>query len=289
MGFFSNFFNSKSKDETSNQVVDKNIQSELDKLIAQAESGDVNSQVILANKYFNGEGLKQDKKEAVKWYRLAADRGHAGAQTAMGIFYSGAHGLFEPNIEIAFQYFMKAANQGDATAQWRIGDIYLYQNNLVEAEKWLTMSLNNGEQSAIIGLADVNMRQGRKEEAVKLLTKSASLGNPLAMNNLGFCYQNGQGVHMDKEIAVYWYQKAVDGNYDLACQNLAICYRDGIGVEKNPAKMVEILQKGVQLGNAFCMYQLGIFYKQGIPGVIPMNMDRATELINKAIMLGYKE
>ena len=285
MGFFSNFFNSKSKDETSNQVVDKNIQSELDKLIAQAESGDVNSQVILANKYFNGEGLKQDKKEAVKWYRLAADRGHAGAQTAMGIFYSGAHGLFEPNIEIAFQYFMKAANQGDATAQWRIGDIYLYQNNLVEAEKWLTMSLNNGDQSAIIGLADVNMRQGRKEEAVKLLTKSASLGNPLAMNNLGFCYQNGQGVHMDKEIAVYWYQKAVDENYDLACQNLAICYRDGIGVKKNIKKAVELLKKGVELGNTFCMQQLGLFYKQGIDGVLPMNMERATELMNKAIMM----
>ena len=289
MGFLSSLFGSKSKDQTINQAVHNNVQTELDKLIAQAESGDANSQVILANKYFNGDGIRQDKKEAVKWYRLAADRGHAGAQTAMGVFYSGAHGLFEPNMQIAFQYFSKAANQGDATAQYRIGDIYLFQNNVGEAEKWLNMALNNGEKNALIGLADIHMRQGRKEEAVKLLTKAATLGNPMAMNNLGFCYQNGQGVHMDKEIAVYWYQKAVDGNYDLACQNLAICYRDGIGVEKNPAKMVEILQKGVQLGNVFCMYQLGIFYKQGIPGVIPMNMDRATELINKAIMLGYKE
>ena len=289
MGFLSSLFGSKSKDQTINQAVHNNVQSELDKLIAQAESGEANPQVILANKYFNGDGIRQDKKEAVKWYRLAADRGHAGAQTAMGIFYSGAHGLFEPNIEIAFQYFMKAANQGDATAQWRIGDIYLYQNNLVEAEKWLNMALNNGEKSALIGLADIHMRQGRKEEAVKLLTKAATLGNPMAMNNLGFCYQNGQGVSTDKEIAVYWFQKAVDANCDLAFANLAICYRDGIGVKKDIKKTVELLKKGVEFGNAFCMQQLGLFYKQGIPGVIPMNMDRATELINKAIMLGYKE
>ena len=285
MGFLSSLFGSKSKDQTINQAVHNNVQSELDKLIAQAESGDANSQVILANKYFNGDGIRQDKKEAVKWYRLAADRGHAGAQTAMGVFYSGAHGLFEPNMQIAFQYFSKAANQGDATAQYRIGDIYLFQNNVVEAEKWLNMALNNGENNALVGLADIHMRQGKKEEAMKLLTKAATLGNPMAMNNLGFCYQNGQGVSTDKEIAVYWFQKAVDANCDLAFANLAICYRDGIGVKKDIKKTVELLKKGVEFCNAFCMQQLGLFYKQGIDGVLSKDMERATELINKAILM----
>ena len=129
------------------------------------------------------------------------------------------------------------------------------------------------------------MRQGRQEEAAKLLTKSATLGNPMAMNNLGFCYQNGKGVNMDNEIAVYWFQKAVDANYDVAFANLSICYRDGIGVKKNIKKAVELLKKGVELGNTFCMQQLGLFYKQGIDGVLPMNMERATELMNKAIMM----
>ena len=63
MGFLSSLFGSKSKDQTINQAVHNNVQSELDKLIAQAESGDANSQVILANKYFNGDGIRQDKKE----------------------------------------------------------------------------------------------------------------------------------------------------------------------------------------------------------------------------------
>ena len=42
MGFSSSLLGSKSKDQTINQAVHNNVQSELDKLIAQAESGDAN-------------------------------------------------------------------------------------------------------------------------------------------------------------------------------------------------------------------------------------------------------
>ena len=31
-------------------------------------------------KYANGEGVVEDDAEAVRWYRLAADQGHADAQ-----------------------------------------------------------------------------------------------------------------------------------------------------------------------------------------------------------------
>jgi len=41
-----------------------------------AEQGDVVAQFL----FRNGEGVPKDDKEAVKWYRLAADRGKAKAQ-----------------------------------------------------------------------------------------------------------------------------------------------------------------------------------------------------------------
>ena len=37
--------------------------------------------------YDNGEGLEQDFKEAVKWYQKAADQGDADAQYNLGSRY----------------------------------------------------------------------------------------------------------------------------------------------------------------------------------------------------------
>ena len=39
----------------------------------------------LGLKYANGEGVVEDDAEAVRWYRLAADQGHAGAQVNLGL------------------------------------------------------------------------------------------------------------------------------------------------------------------------------------------------------------
>ena len=49
-----------------------------------AEQGDVDAQLNLGNMYFNGEGVPQDDKAAVKWYRLAAEQGNARAQHNLG-------------------------------------------------------------------------------------------------------------------------------------------------------------------------------------------------------------
>ena len=35
--------------------------------------------------YDNGKGVAQDSKEAVKWYRLAADQGNASAQYSLAL------------------------------------------------------------------------------------------------------------------------------------------------------------------------------------------------------------
>ena len=40
--------------------------------------------------YDNGDGVPQDYKEAVKWYRLAAEQGDAAAQYNLGIMYKMA-------------------------------------------------------------------------------------------------------------------------------------------------------------------------------------------------------
>ena len=42
--------------------------------------------------YATGRGVPEDDAEAVRWYRLAADQGDAGAQHNLGLMYATAQG-----------------------------------------------------------------------------------------------------------------------------------------------------------------------------------------------------
>src|ERR1035437_5140497 len=63
-------------------------------LRAKAEKGDAQSQCELG-KAFGGGGLgvAQDKAEAVKWYRKAAEQDVAFAQVQLGIYYYNGGGV----------------------------------------------------------------------------------------------------------------------------------------------------------------------------------------------------
>lgn len=65
MGFFSNLFNSKSKEETPNQSAQNSEKSEIDELIMKAESGDVIAQGTLSDMYFAGKGWNKTIKKVL--------------------------------------------------------------------------------------------------------------------------------------------------------------------------------------------------------------------------------
>ena len=43
--------------------------------------------------YANGEGVPEDDAEAVRWYRMAAEQGDAGAQYNLGVMYANGEGV----------------------------------------------------------------------------------------------------------------------------------------------------------------------------------------------------
>ena len=55
-----------------------------------AEQGDAVAQFYLGVMYANGEGVIEDDKEAVKWYRLAAEQGFAQAHIILVIIMQKA-------------------------------------------------------------------------------------------------------------------------------------------------------------------------------------------------------
>ena len=58
----------------------------------------------------------RDDKEAVKWYRLAADQGEAAAQHNLGLMYANARGVPQNFSEAYVWYSLSAANNGPEEA-----------------------------------------------------------------------------------------------------------------------------------------------------------------------------
>ena len=69
--------------------------------------------------YDNGEGVVEDDKEAVKWYQKAADQGEADAQYALGWMYDNGEGVEQNNV-IAYAWWNIAATNGDQDSKiWK--------------------------------------------------------------------------------------------------------------------------------------------------------------------------
>ena len=66
--------------------------------------------------YANGQGIPKDEYEAVKWFRKAAEQGDATAQFNLGIMYYNGQGVTQDDSE-AVRWLRKAAEQGDANVK----------------------------------------------------------------------------------------------------------------------------------------------------------------------------
>ncbi|MEX4415886.1 sel1 repeat family protein [Haemophilus influenzae] len=77
-----------------------------------AEQGYAGAQFNLGNLYANGQGVKQDDFEAMKWYRKAAEQGNANAQALLGFAYLLGKGV-QVNKSLAKEWLGKACNNGN--------------------------------------------------------------------------------------------------------------------------------------------------------------------------------
>ena len=85
----------------------------IEMLHGEAQAGDVVSQYILGGRYYFGHGVSQDYKQAVKWFRLAADQGDDYAQLYLGLCYDNGEGVVQNKEEAYFWFLLSAANGSD--------------------------------------------------------------------------------------------------------------------------------------------------------------------------------
>ncbi len=151
--------------------------------------------------YNSGQGTPQDHAQAARWFRKAAEQGHAEAQFYLGYAYAVGNGVPQDYGEAA-AWYRSAAEQGHSGAQNNLGLIY-----------------RDG-----IGI------QQDYAEAVVWFRRSADQGNAQSQCNLGYACALGQGVRQDYAEAATWYRHAAEQGHTNAQHNLGLAYANGRGV-----------------------------------------------------------
>jgi len=84
--------------------------------------------------------------------------------------------------------------------------------------------------------------------------------------NLLACYDNGEGVAMNKTKSFEWFSKSAEEGDADAMYNLGVCYYSGEGTDMNSTKAFKWLSKSAEKGNAEAICLLGRCYVKGCTG-----------------------
>ena len=156
--------------------------------------------------------------------KKAAESGDADAQFRLGVAYYNGQGVLQ-NYAEAMKWFRLAAESGDAEAQNSVGSMYLKGQGVpqkyVEAVKWF-----------------------RAEEAVKWFRLAADQGDVDGQHNLGVAYYNGQGVLQNYAEAMKWFRLAAESGDAEAQNSVGSMYLKGQGVPQNYAEAVKWFRGG---------------------------------------------
>ena len=98
-----------------------------------AKGGDADAQFNLGLIYYNGKGVPQDYKEAIKWFTKSAEQGDADAQAIVGVCHADGLGVAKNLIEGYAWYNIAIAN-GNEFAKALASAIELSSEQLVEAQ-----------------------------------------------------------------------------------------------------------------------------------------------------------
>lgn len=130
--------------------------------------------------------------------------------------------------------------------------------------------------------------RGQYLTAIRSWQPLAEDGMAEAQVNLGHMYNEGLGVNVDFEQALYWYTLASESDQPEAIFNLGLLYLDGNGVTQHSPTAIDYFERAEELGVPDASYMLGTLQLSGEQGV-PINLERGRERIRQAALGGVPE
>ncbi|TNI60452.1 hypothetical protein CF121_12500 [Aeromonas media] len=194
----------------------------------------------------------------------------------------------KPELPEGIASLIKAAENGNPVAQFRLGERYDYGFGVEQSDRkafeWYQKAAEQGYSDAQCNLGCMYQNgQGTTQNdtaAAEWYHKAAEQGDADAQCNLGWMYDAGKGVEKNDNAAVQWYRRAAEKGLARAQCNLGVMYRLGRGVDRDINAAVYWYRKANKGKNAQGSTNLGQLYMHGV-GVM-QSYAKAQALFRKA-------
>jgi TPR repeat protein len=272
-------------------------------LVAQANTGDLSAMNVLGWRFFYAAKAPYDIRQAVQLWAEAAKRGNARAMARLGRCYLDGKGLvkndtkaFElfskaakQNDRLAIAWLIQCYAEGRGTKQ----DVESARNWIKHAEATgaiLAMLVSVGSRYESIGFNPADVQESAKpppastsfkftndavftdakeiaawvSKAIKLANDDKQVFDPQVDNTIALIYLLGVGGQkQDRDLAMKWFQKAMDKGSRAAIFYLGQCHSNSWGVEQNYVKAASLYQQAAGKGDGPSMSMLGRMYLLG--------------------------
>lgn len=262
-------------------------------LVDAAEDGDAGSQFTVGGLYLAGQPPLEgpNRVEAAFWFRKAAEQRHVqammGYATCLDLEARSRGDTSAATRSTILQWYRKAADKGQADAQYAAGVMLEEDGQRAEAYGYYVKAMRSGNldacyRAAMFKIESSDAAYCNPEEGVELLKRAAEQQHPKALLRLADCYANGYGVDRDYDLMIrYLYLAATEPNGEVEAQaKLGFCFATGKGVKQDWDMAFKWYKLAAGRGYPPAMYELGNCFMQGAG--TPIDLIKGVEWYTKA-------
>lgn len=223
--------------------------------------------LLLADSYMAQSNAPEKIQQARDIYQYFAAKGDKDAELKLGYLHdNGLDGTV--NHQLAAQWYLAAAEQGQPIAQYLLGQLYQLgqvesEPNYVAAEKWYKNAEILYPKAAIALGFLYDTVSNQYQEALKSYQFATFKSSAVAAFDLGLIYEYGKGVPVNSEKARALYRQAAEHGMSKAMSQLAGLYFMGQGGPQDAQKALQWYTKAAHLGDSEALYQLGLLSETG--------------------------
>jgi TPR repeat protein len=282
-------------------------------LVAAAASGHVAAASLAGSFFEDGRGGRKRVDEALRWYRVAAEKGEPSAMAALAR-------LLPPGDSESLEFGRRAAEAGNADGQYQWGLLLADKGtpgDLEAAFGWLHKAASQGHVGAQVAVAN-HLLDGRgvradAKSAISWLEGAAKARDPVANFLFGQMHLAGDkpdpdaarqflkvaAMHGHREAqyllgqllslltaseqrreAVIWLEKAQHAGHVAAANRLGEILREDVGDPQHLARARELFSLAAERGSRDAMYNLALMNNVGLGG--PRDTSAALKWFSRA-------